>query len=238
MLNSIIDLAKRYLFPPLYGKVVLALLALAGTPLMIGFGADTQLQAEGTILGMKFAISYENKSSFWPGLLLFIALVGLAIWLFFRVNSPPLPRSKQIAELEDAYRQRGNQDSVCTFFREVHDVYVSPAELDDLMQNPETSTRARSLKNARSHVEFLPQAGFQLKNPRYPYRVLSAVFTGVYFAAALLCLPLVTFIAAAIAASSYALAAQLFVSLLSLGAIAWSSLGAYSACNSALSLTK
>ncbi len=238
MLKSIIDLAKRYLFPPLYGKIVLALLALAGTALMIGFGADTQLQTEGTILGVKFSISYENKSSFWSGLLLFLVLVGLAIWLFFRVNSPPLPRSKQIAELEDAYRQRGNQDSVCTLFREVHDVYVSPTELDDLMQKPETSIRARSLKNARSHVEFLPPTGFHLKNPRYPYRILSAIFTGVYFVAAVFCLPLVTFLAAAIAASSYTLAAQFFVGLLSLATIAWSSLGANSACNSALNLAK
>lgn len=238
MFKSVINLAKRYFFPPLYGKVVLALLALAGTALMIGFWADTQLQTEGTIFGVKFSISYENKSSFWSGFLIFIALVGLAIWLFFRVNSPELTRSKQIAELEDAYRQRGNQDSVCTFFREIHGVYVSPAELDDLMKKQETSIRARSLKNARSHVEFFPPLGFQLKKPKYPYRILGAVFTGVYFVAALLCLPLIILIAAAIASSSYALAAQFLVGFFSLGAIAWSSLGAYSACNSALSLTK
>lgn len=238
MLNSIIDLAKRYLFPPLYGKVVLALLALAGTALMIGFGADTQFQTEGTFLGMKFSISYENKSSFWSGLLIFLVLVALAIWFFFRVTSPPLPRSERIAKLEDMYLQRGSQDSVCTLFREIHYVYVSPMELDDLMKKPETSIRARSLRNARSHVEFLPQRGFQLKNPKYPYRLLSAIFTGIYFVAALCCMPIVVIIGASIAASSYALAVQFFVGLLSLIAIAWSSLGAHLSCNSALSLTK
>lgn len=160
MLNSIIDLAKRYLFPPLYGKVVLAPFTLAGTALMIGFGADTQFQTEGTILGVKFSISYENKSSFWPGLLLCIAFVGLAIWFFFRVNSPPLPRSKQIAELEDAYQQRGNQDSVCTLFREFNDVYVSPAELDDLMQKPETSIRRAHSRTQDPMLSFCPQKDF------------------------------------------------------------------------------
>lgn len=237
MFTTTLDLIKKYLFPPLYGKVVLALLTLAGTALLIGFGADIQFHTKGTAWGSEFSFAYENKASFWPGLLIFIGLITLAIWIFFKVGAPSLPRSEQIAKLEEAYSQKGKQDSVCNLFYEVHSVYVTPDELDDLMKKPETTARARALKDARSHVVFSLSTGFQLKNPKYPYRFLRAFFTGIYFVAALLCLPLVSLIAAAVASSSFMLAGQFFVGLLALFAIAWSSLRAYSTCNSALSLT-
>jgi ABC-type multidrug transport system fused ATPase/permease subunit len=237
MLATLIDLIKKYLFPPLYGKVVLALLALAGTALLIAFGADIQFRTEGTAWGTQFSLSYENSASFFPGLLIFIALISLAIWIFFKAGSPPLPRSEQISKLEEAYCIKGHQDSVCTLFREVHGVFVSSDELDDLMRKNETSTRARSLKQARSHVEFSLPDGFKLKNPSYPYRFLSAFFTGIYFFAAMLCLPFVSLTAAAIASSSLIVAANCVVAMFLLAAISWASLKAYSACNSALSLT-
>lgn len=238
MFNKIIDFAKRYLFPPIYGKVVVALLTLAGAALAFSFAADTQFQAEGVIFGVSFSLVYDNKSSFWSGILLFISLVALAIWLFFRASSPPLPRSKRIAELEDAYLLRGNADSVCIHFREVHGVYVAPGELDDLMKKPETSVRARSLRIARSHVEFQPPLGFRLKSPNYPHHRLSTVFTVIYFVAVALCICFFMLTTAAIIASAHVVALQFFAAMVCLIFVGWSSLSAYSSCRNAIALTR
>lgn len=237
MFNKIIDFAKKYFFPPIYGKVVIALLTLAGTALAFGFAADTQFQADGVIFGVRFHLVYENKASLWSGLLLSIALVALAIWLFFRVSSPPLPRSRRIAELEDAYLLRGNADSVCIHFREVHGVYVAPGELDDLMKKPETSVRARSLRLARSHVKFQPPLGFRLKRPNYPHRHLSTVFTVIYFVAVVSCACFFMLTTEAVIASSHVLALQFFAAMVCLVFVAWSSLSAYSSCRNAIALT-
>ncbi|MGX9775046.1 hypothetical protein ACWYXN_16195 [Janthinobacterium aestuarii] len=236
MFKNFIDLLKTYFFRPLYGRVVLCLLGMAAPLLVISFGADIQFHTEGEAFGNTFSFSYKNGASFIPALLLFIALVSLAMWIFFKVGSPSLPRSVRISELEDAYGIKGGVDSVCVLFNEVHGVSVSSSELTNLMTQPETSTRARSLKNARSHVNFSSVNGFELKNPRYPYRFLRVFFTVVYFVSALLCQLLISLLVTAFM-SSPSLAAQIFACMVLLAVVAWSSLKAYSACNSALSIT-
>lgn len=238
-LEKAFELAKLYITRPTWVRFVVSLIGLAGSIIFFGFQGDWSLGIKGAISGINVDLFYRNTPQLWVSLALGAPLVGVAVWLFIRSISPPIPRSERLEELEDAYRLRGKADSVCQKFREVHAVYVSPDELADLMDKPETSRRAISLRKARSHVEYRTGRGLQLKNPRYPYKLFSWLFTCLYFTSSLLvALPLFMFLVATAAAGIWPLFWQYFFGLVLAIVVAWSSLAAFSACDSSLSLTE
>lgn len=239
VIKEAFELAKLYLTRPQWVRFVISLIALASSVIFFGFQGDWNVEIKGAMSGIDVEFSYRNTPQLWVSLIFGASIVGLAVWLFIRTMSPPIPRSKLLEELETAYRSLGKSDSVCQKFREVHSVYVSPDELADLMDKPETSRRAISLRKARSHVEYRTGHGFQLKNPRNPYKVLSSLFTGLYFiSSVLVAIPFFMLLVAAATAGVWPLFWQFALGLLAAVVVAWSSLSAFSACNSSLSLTE
>jgi hypothetical protein len=238
MFDKLIDLAKLYITKPTWTRFVLSLLLLAGPIIAFGFGGDWSISIKGILSGVAVDFSYQNKSQLLVSLGAGGLIICAAIWLFIKAQFPSVPRSKHIEDLEDAYQRRGKADSVCQKFLEVHGVFVSPDELEDLMQTPGTSTRAVSLRNARSHIEYVPGQGFRLKKPKYPYKFFYWLFTGLYFfSAVFMALPMFMLATISAASGSWGLFWQFSVGLIASVAVAWSSLRAYAACNSSLIIT-
>jgi len=229
-----LKLLVRLFVVPFYRRVVLTFLTLAGTALVLSLGANLDFKIDGELYGTSFDIGYSNSDSPWPGLTAFFVLITAATWLSVRKIAPKNSRSKEIEQLEDYYKKRGNIDSVRQRFREVFGVIVSPSELNFLMTNPETSTYARALKSARVHVDFCPDSGFYLKKPRFPFRIFRGICVVLYFIFAFLVLPVALPLGAALYSGDFNLAFQLILIMFGLAAIAGVSLSSYATMNNSL----
>ena len=232
-----LEFAKTFALRLALGRFLLTLLGAGLSLFIVAFAGALEVKLQGVLFGTSFSINYGSATSAaWP-LVAGVCIVGLAVWIFFTSQSEP--KSKKISTLEDAYKAKGNSESVRQRFRETFGVAVrSGPELDFVLKSQDVQSIANSLRRARSHVEFSSGGRYSLNRPKWPYRALRLVFSWLYFA--MYFLAALTFPAAlaSIIQHDHQLTKVFAGCFIVFSVVAWACLSAYSATFHAIRLTK